>query len=117
MTRKRHAVRHMLGKIDPAGFYRTTLSEEIFGLGPQATADNEEAGDIPPSSPISPSSRFRGWYGQQILDHRANMQKLAAEQLEAKRAAADQLQPKALADAVKIRKQKLRPPAKQRESA
>ena len=115
MTRRKRAVRRMLGEIDPAGFYRKTFSEEIFGLGPQATDDAEEAGAIPLSSPISPSSRFRGWYGQQILDHRAKMQALAAAQLEAKRAEQTAPQPKALAAAQKIKKQKLRP--HERESA
>src|ERR1035441_2010476 len=90
MTRKRHAGRQRLGEIDPAGIYRTTLSEELFGVGQQATKDKEKTGELLPSFPLSASSRFRAWTGQQILDHLAKMQKLAAEQLEVKRAAADQ---------------------------
>jgi hypothetical protein len=109
MTRKRRTERQWLGAIDPAGSYRTTLSEEIFGLGPQRIIDKEKSGELPPSSPLTPSSRFRAWTGQQILDHRAKMQALVSP---------PRPQPKQFAAAQKIKKQKLRPPAKhQRESA
>ena len=113
MTRKRRTV-ELIEEITPDMAYRTTLSEELFALGPQAAADKEKVGELPPSSPLSASSRFRVWFGWQILEHRAAMQKLAAEQLVAKRAATPTPQPAGLA-AHKIRKQKLRPPAKQRQ--
>jgi len=118
MTRKRRTERQWLGEIDPAGTYRTTLSEELFGLGPQARADKEKIGELPPSFPLSPSSRFKAWTGQQVLDHRARMKELAEEKAKAELAAAKDRpptpQPKQLAAAQKIKKLKLRPPAKQR---
>lgn len=118
MTARKNKV-ELIGNIKPDQIYRTTLSPAIFGLGPQATVDKVKSGELPPSFPLSASSRFRAWTGQQILDHRAEMQKLATE--EAARAAAvakDQppnSQPAGLAAAQKIKKQKLRPPAKQRQ--
>ena len=110
MTMKRRTERGQpLGEIDPAKIYRTTLSEELFGLGPQRIIDKVKSGELPPSFPITPSSRFRAWTGQQILDHRAKMQALVIPL---------RPQPQQFAAAQKIKKQKLRPPAKhQRESA
>jgi len=117
MTRKRHAGRQRLGEIDPAGIYRTTLSEEIFSLGPQAVTDKEKTGELPPSFPLSASSRFRAWTGQQILDHRASMKELAEKELAAAKDRPPMPQPKQLEAGQKTKKLKLRPPARQRESA
>jgi hypothetical protein len=116
MTAKKKPV-ELIGDIKPDQIYRTTLSPAIFGLGPQATSDKEKIGELPPSFPLSPSSRFRAWTGQQILDHRAKMQALAAEQATEKRPQPPQF----VGTRLKIKKQKLRPPVstkvRQRESA
>jgi hypothetical protein len=123
MTKRKGNV-ELIGKIQPDQSYRTTLSPAIFNLGPQATRDKIKNGELPRPFPLSPSSRFEAWTGQQILDHRARMQVLAEEKAAAERAAEKQPQPKALAQAAaKIRKIKLKPPVdkarrqRQRESA
>jgi hypothetical protein len=121
MTKRKRNDLVLIGDIQPGQSYRTTLSPVIFGVGWQSMKDKIKAGELPTPFRLSPSSRFEAWTGQQIIDHREKMQKIAVAELEAERAAtaAVQPQPKALADAVKIRKQKLRPPAKsqQREHA
>jgi hypothetical protein len=117
MTARKKQV-ELIGNIKPDQIYRTTLSPAIFGLGPQATVDKVKSGELPPSFPLSASSRFRAWTGQQILDHRANMMKAVAEEKALAAAKDRQPQPAGLAAAQKkIKKQKLRPPARQRESA
>jgi len=122
MTRKRRTV-ELIEEIRPDRVYRTTLSEELFGYGPQAAREKARNGELPLSFPLSPSSRFEVWTGQQVLDHRARMKELAEEKAKAEFAAAKDQPPKpqpaGLAAAQKIKKVKLRPPAKlrQRESA
>jgi hypothetical protein len=99
-----------IGEILPGMLYRTTLCPVIFGYGPQRRDDLIEKEELPRPAPLSKSSRFEYWTGQQILDHRAAMRKLAEE-----KAAADKLrpaQPQPLALQHKIKKQKLRPPSK-----
>ena len=96
--------------IVPDRIYRTTMSEELFGLGPQATADKIKNGELPMAFPLSESSRARAWTGQQILEHRARMRELAAKKLEVERARPKQEQPRELIGKTKVRKAKLRPP-------
>jgi hypothetical protein len=121
MTAKRYPP-EPIGTIQPDQIYRTTLSQQIFGYGPQATRDKIRNGELPLPHPLSSSARTEAWTGQQILDHRANMKLLAEEKAKAELAAdgtkKPQLQPPQLAAAQKIKKVKLRPPAKrQRETA
>ena len=87
------------------------------GKSVKSAMHKEKRGELPKSFPLSPSSRYRAWTGQQVLDHRAKMQVLAAEQAVAEK----RPQPPQFAAAKqKIKKQKLHPPvakARQRESA
>ena len=85
MTRRKDEV-GLIEDIKPDQIYRTTMSQELFCLGPQATADKIKSGELPPPFPLSESSRARAWTGQQILDHRVKMRELAAVQLAAARA-------------------------------
>jgi hypothetical protein len=85
-----------------------TLSPAIFGIGWQATQNKIKSGELP-----APFGDPSGWLGRQILDYRADMQRLAADKLEAKRAAAKQPQPKNFVG--KTKKRKLRPPAPTRQ--
>jgi len=98
-----------IGKIDPDRVYRTNLSPQLFGYGPQRTRDLIKLRQLPPPFPLNAESTALAWTGRQILDYRAQMQKLAAEKLEAAIAAPKQEQPKALVG--KVKKVKLRPPS------
>jgi len=82
MTRRKLEV-ELNGDIQPDRIYRTTLSPAIFGYGPQATRDKIRNGDLPTPFPLSPTSRFEAWTGRQIIEHRAQMQALAAEKAKA----------------------------------
>jgi hypothetical protein len=82
MTRRKIEV-ELIGDIQPDRIYRTTLSSAIFGYGPQATRDKIRSGDLPMPFPLSPTSRFEAWTGRQIIEHRAQMQALAAEKAKA----------------------------------
>jgi hypothetical protein len=108
MTRK--ATVESIGAILPDAIYRTSLAPTIFGYGPQRARDLEKSGQLPPSFPLSPKSKYRAWTGQQILDHRADMRKQAEETAKAVRDRPKQEQPKALQP--KIKKLKLRKPAR-----
>jgi aminoglycoside phosphotransferase (APT) family kinase protein len=97
-----------------------------FGYQQAAIDALEKKKKLPLSFPLSEGGRARAWRGGQIIDHIAEMQKLAAAELaaeEAARAAAvakDQPptpQPAGLAAAQKIKKVKLRPKRRQREPA
>ena len=103
-----------IGEILLDRIYRTTLAAMIFGYAPQRARDLEKSGQLPPSFPLSPSSKFRAWTGQQILDHRAEMRKLAEQKAKAERERSPQPQPAALQP--KIKKLKLRPPNSGRQS-
>lgn len=119
MTAKRYPP-EPIGTIQPDQIYRVNLSPQIFGYGPQATRDKIRNGELPLPHPLSPSARTEAWTGQQILDHRARMKALAEEKAKAELATdgTKQPQPPQLAAAQKIKKLKLRPPAKrQRETA
>jgi hypothetical protein len=114
---KRKASAEEIGEIWPDRLYRVNLSPAIFGYGPQATREKIRNGELPVPFPLSLTSRFEAWTGEQILDHRATMRVFAVEKAEAARAAEKQPQPKHLAQAAtKIRKTKLRPPLRQRKS-
>jgi hypothetical protein len=108
MTRK--ATVESIGAILPDQIYRTSLAPTIFGYGPQRARDLEKSGQLPLSSPLSPKSKYRAWTGQQILDHRAAMRKLAEETAKALRDRPKQEQPLALQP--KVKKLKLRSPSK-----
>jgi hypothetical protein len=108
MTRRKSAPMEMIEDIKPDRLYRTTLSNQIFGYGQQRTKDLIDAGELPLPFPLSPSSRYRGWLGAQIIEHRARMRELAAANLEIERTRAPQQQPLALQP--KIKKLKLRSP-------
>jgi hypothetical protein len=73
MTRRKSAPMEMIEDIKPDRLYRTTLSNQIFGYGQQRTKDLIDAGELPLPFPLSPSSRYRGWLGAQIIEHRACM--------------------------------------------
>jgi hypothetical protein len=103
MTRRKLEV-ELIGDIQPDQIYRTTLSSIIFGYGPQATRDKIRNGDLPMPFPLSPTSRFEAWTGRQIIEHRAQMQALAAEKV---KAIADNKRPRPQPRA--LRKMKRRP--------
>jgi hypothetical protein len=107
-TRKRQRV-EMIYDIQPEQIYRTNRSEELFGFGPQVTAEKIKKHELPTPFPLSASSIFKAWTGQQILDHRAAMRKLADQKAEADKLRSKQEQPLALRG--KVKKQKLRKPA------
>jgi hypothetical protein len=92
-------------EIQPDRIYKTTLSQEIFGYGPQRTNDLIKKDKLPKPSPLSPGARFKAWTGQQILDHRSKMLELAA----AEKPPSPQPPQFAKANAAK-QKVKLRPP-------
>jgi len=106
MTRK--AVIESIGGIRADQIYRTNLAPTIFGYGVERARTLEKSGQLPPSFPLSASSKYRAWTGQQILDHRADMRELAEANAKALRERSPQAQPAALQP--KIKKQKLRPP-------
>jgi hypothetical protein len=103
VTRRKLEV-ELIGDIQPDQIYRTTLSSTIFGYGPQATRDKIRNGDLPMPFPLSPTSRFEAWTGRQIIEHRAQMQALAAEKV---KAIADNKRPRPQPRA--LRKMKKRP--------
>jgi hypothetical protein len=107
MTAKRK-YDQLIGNIEPDRIYRVTQSAALFGYGQQRTIDLIESGDLPVPFPLSARSRFKAWTGQQILDHRAAMQKLAEAKAKAFERPA-QPQPPALQP--QIKKLKLRPPS------
>jgi hypothetical protein len=111
MTRKKVSV-ELIGEILPDQIYRTTLSPAIFGYGKQRTDDLVRTGELPTPFPLSPSSRFKAWTGEQIIAHRARMREIAAAQLKAERPP----QPQPLALQPKIKKLKLRPPTAKAEA-
>ena len=82
MTKRKIEV-EPIGDIQPDRIYRTTLSSAIFGYGPQATRNKIRNGELPMPFPLSPTSRFEAWTGRQIIEHRAQMQALAAEKAKA----------------------------------
>jgi hypothetical protein len=106
MTRKGST--ELIGEILPDQIYRTTLAATIFGYAPSRARDLEKTGELPPSFPLSPKSKYRAWLGQQILDHRARMKELAEANAKALRERPKQPQPPALQP--KVKKQKLRRP-------
>jgi hypothetical protein len=106
-----------IGPIDPSHVYRTSLSVELFGVGPQRIRDLIRLKRLPTPMQLAGSATAQAWTGQQILDHRAMMQKLADDKLKADLAMGPRDQPDALVGARKktnkIKKTKLRPPAQQ----
>jgi hypothetical protein len=114
MTRRRKDI-PLIGEIQPDAFYRVTLSPALFDLGWQSTKDKIRSGELPPPFPMTEGSKCEGWTGRQILDHRARMQALAAEKLEARRSAPKQPQPKNFEGKTRKRKLQPPPPAKQRK--
>jgi len=104
-----------IGPIDPSHVYRTNLSVELFGIGPQRVRDLIRLKRLPTPMQLAGSATAQAWTGQQILDHREKMQKLADEKLESDLARGPRDQPDALVGARKktnkIKKIKLRPPA------
>jgi hypothetical protein len=107
MTKPRPKSAELIGSIQPDVFYRTNLSPQIFGYGPEATRAKIRSGELP--MPLSASSRFEAWTGQQILKHREDMLKIAVEKSKVERP--KQEQPKGLAEHQRVKKQKLQPPA------
>ena len=109
MTRSKDVVTEMLDQIQPDRIYRTNLSPQIFGYGPERTRDLIAAGELPAPFPLTPSSKYSAWTGKQILEHRARVQKIGEAKVEAARAATKQSPPDKLR---KIKKLKLKKPAK-----
>jgi hypothetical protein len=105
MTRPRKAVQ-LIGEINPAQFYPTTLSTAIFGTGWQSTRDKVRAGELPRPFPLTPDSNREGWTGSQILEHRARMQAVAEQNAAADAARPKQEQPPGFKR--KVKKTKLR---------
>jgi hypothetical protein len=99
-----------IGEIDPGQFYRITMSPAIFHLGWQATKNKIKAGKLPRPFPQNEGSHITGWTGQQILDHRARMQALAEAEAAADAVRPKQPQPEALRG--KVKKLKLKRPAR-----
>jgi hypothetical protein len=60
-----------------------------------------KAGQLPRPSPLTPGSNREGWLGQQILDHRRDMQALAEQKAATDAARPKQSQPKAFQKKVK----------------
>jgi predicted DNA-binding transcriptional regulator AlpA len=90
--------------IKPDHLYRVSRAAEIFGYGPQSIRDKIKSGELPQPFPLSASSRFEAWLGQDILDHRAHMRVLAAKRLQQPAPSQpEQFKPK-------VKKVKLRPP-------
>ena len=122
MTRPKAAVQ-LLGDINPSQIYPTTQSPAIFGLGWQATKDKIRSGALPRPSPLAPGSNREGWYGHQILEHRAQMQALAEQKAVTDAARPKQEQPPGfkrmakVAPAPKVKKVKLRTAARRSVSA
>jgi hypothetical protein len=103
MTRKRITV-ETIGEIQPDVLYRTTLSPFIFGYGPQMTHDKIIAGELPKPIPLSETSRFSAWTGQQILDHRKKMRELAEKRVAEKPASTRKIAKPVRADLKKRRR-------------
>jgi hypothetical protein len=110
VTRPKKQIVSLSEPIHPDQFYRTILSRAIWGIEWQAVQNKVRAGELPP-----PFGNPAGWLGSQILEHRADQQKRAAEKLEARRNAEKQPQPKAFQK--KIKKVKLRAPSRGAASA
>jgi hypothetical protein len=109
MTARKKTV-ELIGDIEPQLIYRVTLSPAIFGYGQQRTNELIKNGELPVPFPLSATSTFKAWTGQQILDHRAAMQKQAEANVRGLRERPKQEQPKALQP--KIKKLRLRKPAR-----
>lgn len=105
MTRRRTNVAP-IGEIDPGGFYRTSQSPAIFSLGWQATRNKIRSGKLPQPSPLNEGSNVLGWIGQQIIDHRERMQKIAEQNAAVEAMRPKQEQPAALRK--KVQKVRLR---------
>jgi hypothetical protein len=100
MTRPKQAI-SLTEPINPDQFYRTILAPALWGIGWQAVQNKIRSGELPP-----PFGNPAGWTGRQILEHRADQQRQAAEKLQARRNAEKQPQPAAFKK--KIKKIKLR---------
>jgi hypothetical protein len=109
MTRRR-TYAPLIGEIIPGQFYRTTQSPAIFDLGWQATKNKIRSGEFPRPMPLSEGSLITGWLGSQILEHRARMQALAEGKAKVDALRPKQPQPAALVK--KVKKTKLRRPAR-----
>jgi hypothetical protein len=113
VTRRKREI-PLLGAINPDQLYRTTLAPAIFNLGWQACKNKIKSGDLPRPSPLTPGSKYEAWTGQQILDHRKDMQALAEQKAPVDAARPKQEQPVGFkraakaAPATKIKKTKLR---------
>jgi hypothetical protein len=114
MTRPKTAVQ-LIGDINPSQIYPTTLGPAIWGLGWQAVRNKIRAGQLPRPSPLTPGSNREGWFGSQILEHRAKMQALAEQKAATNAARPKQPQPTAFKK--KIKKVKLRTAARGAASA
>jgi ParB-like nuclease family protein len=100
MTAKRKHVQ-LIGEIQPDQVYRVDQSSAIFGYGPQSIRNKIKNGQLPQPAPLSASSRFLCWTGQQVLDHRAQMRELAEQRAKADRDRPVQPQPLALQPKIK----------------
>ena len=58
MTKQRSKNAELLGDIEPEKIYRTNLSDQIFGYGPQATREKIRTGELPMPFPLSQSAKF-----------------------------------------------------------
>jgi hypothetical protein len=88
--------------------YRTSLSPALFGLGYDQTRRKIISGDLPRPFHPTPTSKFQVWTGQQILDHREEMQKLAEQNAGRKNPQPPQLAKVNKRPRKKIKKTKLR---------
>jgi hypothetical protein len=104
-------------EIFPDNVYRTTLGYPLIGLGPDQVRKGILDRTLPTPHRPTPNSKYEVWTGQQILDYRAERQRIAAQELEAERKNPTP-QPPQLAkvnDRPRPRKVKLRTAAKLRE--
>jgi hypothetical protein len=115
VTRRKREI-PLLEEIRPDQLYRTTLAPAIFSLGWQACKNKIRSGDLPRPFPLTPGSKYEAWTGQQILDHRRDMQALAEAKAVTDAARPRQSQPagfkKKPVPAPKIKKIKLRTAAR-----
>lgn len=65
--------------LDPHQIIRRCDGEKYFGYKHAMLDDKIKSGEVPAPMALSEKGRATGWTGQMILDHHANLHKLAAE--------------------------------------
>lgn len=98
------------GDIYPFQIVRKHKGGPYFGYAPNQIDEKIKTGEIPAPIPLSATGRAMGWTGQMIIDHHAELMKLAAKR--AAEAKADELA--AEADAKHFPKSKAKPKSTRR---